>query len=437
MKPIGSLRPCRLRRVSHLIDQQSKSWDEAQIRRFFHPCDVDGILKIKLSVNVCTDWISWNFGKSGLFTVRSAYRLAMRDKYELGFIGSSAGGLGERSIWKKIWKAPLPSKVRVFAWKLIRNGLPTCMNTKHRHIDRESSCQLCGFPEENCYHVIACPHARALRMELRKHLSLPDEEHIQHTGPEWLLMLLDRYDDQTNTIFLMLIWRCWMVRNGVIKAGEGISIAGSVLFLTCYCSELLLVRQQGISGENRGKQKMFPELIPSCARSKPRSECKWPPSAGQVIKINVDGAFIVESGKASVGTIARNDSGRPLAAAWGCLLHCQDAEEAEAMACLEGVKLANLWPDQEVVVESDCALVVGKLCDDCVDRSLVTSIMGDILTEKARMCGVSFKCIRREQNKLVHELAHLALRNGVLSGSSVDDVPSCIYPVLNTDSPCP
>jgi hypothetical protein len=50
MKPIGSLRPCRLRRVSHLIDQQSKSWDEAQIRRFFHPCDVDGILKIKLCV---------------------------------------------------------------------------------------------------------------------------------------------------------------------------------------------------------------------------------------------------------------------------------------------------------------------------------------------------------------------------------------------------
>jgi hypothetical protein len=29
MKPIGSIRPCRLRRVSHLIDQVSGSWDEA------------------------------------------------------------------------------------------------------------------------------------------------------------------------------------------------------------------------------------------------------------------------------------------------------------------------------------------------------------------------------------------------------------------------
>jgi hypothetical protein len=69
----------------------------------------------------------------------------------------------------------------------------------------------------------------------------------------------------------------------------------------------------------------------------------------------------------SVGVIARNDSGRPLAAVWGCLLHCRDVEEAEAMAFLEGVKLANLWSDQEVVVESDCALVVGKLRNNCVD----------------------------------------------------------------------
>jgi hypothetical protein len=79
MKPIRRLRPCRLRRVSHLIEPLSKTCDETQVRRFFHPCDVEEILKIKLSANVCTYWIVWNFEKSGLFTVRSAYRLAMRE----------------------------------------------------------------------------------------------------------------------------------------------------------------------------------------------------------------------------------------------------------------------------------------------------------------------------------------------------------------------
>jgi hypothetical protein len=208
---------------------------------------VEEILKIKLSPRVSEDWVSWNFEKSGLFTVRSAYRLAMRDKYEMGFTGPSTRGVGERCIWKKIWRAEIPSKVRVFAWKVDRNGLPTRVNTKHRHLDQDSSCLLCGSPEEDCFHaLIVCPHAKALRSELRNHLKLPAEIHIQNTDPEWILSILDRYDEHTNTNFLMLIWRCWMVRNGVLKAGEGISIAGSIAFLTRYCSELSLVRQHRV-----------------------------------------------------------------------------------------------------------------------------------------------------------------------------------------------
>jgi hypothetical protein len=137
MKPIGCLRSCRLRRVSQLIDRASNSWDEAQVRRFFHPCDVDEILKIKLSSRVPADWVAWNFEKSGLFTVRSAYRLAMQEKYEMGTTGSSTSMEGERSSWKQVWKAKVPSKVRVFAWKVIKNGLPTMANKMHHHLDLE------------------------------------------------------------------------------------------------------------------------------------------------------------------------------------------------------------------------------------------------------------------------------------------------------------
>jgi hypothetical protein len=315
MKPIGCVRPCRLRRVSHLIDQQSKSWDETRIQRYSHPCDVEEILKIKLSPRVFEDWVSWNFEKSGLFTVRSAYRLAMRDKYEMGFTGPSTGGVGERCIWKKIWRAEIPSKVRVFAWKVVRNGLPTRVNKKHRHLDQDSSCLLCGSSEEDCFHaLIVCPHAKALRSGLRNHLKLPAEIHIQHTGPEWILSILDRYDEHTNTNFLMLIWRCWMVRNGVLKAGEGILIVGSIAFLTRYCSELSLVRQQGASADVRGKQKMFPDKRLSGTQPNSTSDCRWLPPEERVIKINMDGAFIPDSGKAAVGVIARNDRSRPLGA---------------------------------------------------------------------------------------------------------------------------
>lgn len=43
--------------------------------------------------------------------------------------------------------------------------------------------------------------------------------------------------------------------------------------------------------------------------------------------------------------------------AWRKLFHCNDAEEAEAIACLEAVRLAERWEDAEILLESDCAML--------------------------------------------------------------------------------
>lgn len=108
MKPGTSSRPCRLRKVCHLIDQDPRCWDETKVNRFFHPWDATDILKIKLSMKV-----------------RSAYRLALLLDHDLGAMGSSSSPMGERPIWNKLWKLKVPPKVHVFGWKAIRNRLPT------------------------------------------------------------------------------------------------------------------------------------------------------------------------------------------------------------------------------------------------------------------------------------------------------------------------
>lgn len=84
---------------------------------------------------------------------------------------------------------------------------------------------------------------------------LPSKVDIVYTGPDWLLLLLEKYDDLTHVTLLLVLWRCWSVRNGVLMAGEKISIAGSVSFLTGYISSLLQIRQQEPS-DVRGKQKL-------------------------------------------------------------------------------------------------------------------------------------------------------------------------------------
>lgn len=112
-------------------------------------------------------------------------------------------------------------------------------------MDKQRTCQLCGCANEDVLHaVINFPHAKALRFGMRDLWELPGEEDLIHLGPDWLLLLLDRYEGQICANFLMLIWRCWNVRNSVLMAGESISIGGSVIFLSRYMDALLQVRQE-------------------------------------------------------------------------------------------------------------------------------------------------------------------------------------------------
>jgi ribonuclease HI len=158
-----------------------------------------------------------------------------------------------------------------------------------------------------------------------------------------------------------------------------------------------------------------------------------PPDA-PVIKMNVDGTFKKESGRVAIGAIATDAGGQPLSALWSCLHSCRDAEEAEAMACLEGVKLGRRWPDCPIVLESDCSQIIDKLQAGSLDRSLVAPIVCDVVMECSLLLSVSFSKVRREQNKAAHELAQLAMRSEVVRVSS-ENVPASILPAVYSDSP--
>lgn len=316
-----------------------------------------------------------------------------------------------RSMWKNLWSANVPSKVRVFAWKAVRNGLPTRANKHRRHLAERPDFELCGHDREDVFHaIISCPHAQALRQAMRDQWALPKEEELVWTGPDWLLLLLDRYDGQTRMNFLMLLWRCWSVRNSVLQAGECISIKGSVCFLSRYLFSLQQVRPPP-PGDNRGKQPMgAPVAHPTTAA---KTSKKWSAPIGEILKINVDDAFILETGEAAVGVVIRDKEGQPMLMACRKLSHCRDAEEAEALACLEGIRMGTRWPERDFIMEADNALVIEKLRTGGMHRSVVAPIIRDTLQAKVQLRSVEFTKIGREQNKLAHELAHLAVRNGV------------------------
>ncbi|KAF8641494.1 hypothetical protein HU200_067803 [Digitaria exilis] len=104
----------------------------------------------------------------------------------------------------------------------------------------------------------------------------------------------------------------------------------------------------------------------------------WEPPREGWIKVNVDGSFVEQTGEAGVGVIR-------------VIFRCASALEAEALSCVEGLRLATQWAQEPVVLEMDCKCVVEAMKSG-EGRSEVVQV-------------------KRECNVIAHELAHLARRN--------------------------
>lgn len=151
---VGSLRPLRLeqtnqvRWVSEIINHSEARWDVEKINQLFTPMDVDFILSIPLSTRNRPDFWAWNFEKkNGVFTVKSAYRLLVNMKEPGNAFKKNDGGRSDTrksEEWTNMWQLQVPSKARVFLWRLMKQSLPTKDVLHHRNMADQSICTLCG-----------------------------------------------------------------------------------------------------------------------------------------------------------------------------------------------------------------------------------------------------------------------------------------------------
>lgn len=141
----------------------------------------------------------------GVFTVRSAYNLALRLQDIQSATASSSSPEGDRKLWGHVWKGNVPPKVNIFTWKLSRDALPTRRNKFIRKIELENTCTLCGQTAETSYHAtVGCPQARNIRQAMREHWPIPDEALFEYSGPDWLLLLLDRCTKEQGDFFFFI-----------------------------------------------------------------------------------------------------------------------------------------------------------------------------------------------------------------------------------------
>ena len=93
------------------------------------------------------------------------------------------------------------------------------------------------------------------------------------------------------------------------------------------------------------------------------------------------------------------------------LFNCVSALEAEALACVEGIRLASQWCQGLIILESDCDRVVQALTSKSLDRSEIGFVIAEGKELSQLVVELKIVKIKRDCNKLANELAALARRN--------------------------
>jgi ribonuclease HI len=116
--------------------------------------------------------------------------------------------------------------------------------------------------------------------------------------------------------------------------------------------------------------------------------------------INSDGSLKGSLGHGAGAAVLRNNEGAVVAAQARWYGPITDALEAEAMAAWDGLLLAKQLAFSDVVLETDCSVLVKALTDDSMDRSIIAGIWNECKELFRSFNNVRVCFTRREGNML-------------------------------------
>ena len=298
-------------------------------------------------------------------------------------------------------------KVFFFVWSTKDQILPTRLNLNKRGINTEAKCPLCEKALESTSHALlfcdrlwdvwwnwhACP------------ISLLAEN---KNFVDAALQILDAGTHHDLETLFATAWSIWYNRNQVIHE-----------------SPHRLPPSQIWEYAQRTQNDYKGAMIVNQLRQQP-PEARWTAPPPGFYKINVDGATDGRRSLSSVGAVIRDCRGMVVAARSKVMNGMYEAETTEAIAVEEGVLLASERELNQVIIESDSLSVVHAVNTSSNIGELGSIIQG--ITGLLRAFGSwKMKHLKREYNKVAHELAQIAkAMSGSMTSPGVQMKPDLI-----------
>ncbi|PRQ45142.1 putative ribonuclease H-like domain, reverse transcriptase zinc-binding domain-containing protein [Rosa chinensis] len=318
-----------------------------------------------------------------------------------------------RTYWTKIWHANVPPKIKVLVWRLVHGIVPTrlALLSRHLHI-QDVACVFCKSTNESSLHVFKECDALQCFWRLGP-LKLKAKEQAAGDLKNWLFDVLDMLNSNQVDFFFMALWSVWTERNKIVWNDGCFQPMHMIQWCTSSLEEF---------------QKYHQKV--ACKKKRPLTKWQCPPRGR--LKINIDGAFQVDSGVGGIGVVVRDDLGTGIAAIARPFLHAHSAINMEAEACRAGLLLGIHQGWSDVVIESDSALLIAALKSEEDNFSEVSRVFDDCKDYLSAFQSVEIRHIYREANGVAHRLAHLASYL-LLDDIWLDETPAIIQDVLYED----
>ena len=139
--------------------------------------------------------------------------------------------------------------------------------------------------------------------------------------------------------------------------------------------------------------------------SESRTEWKAPPRGSY--KINVDAAYNSTSQVACLGAVARDSQASIIFSAVSKVAGIDSSLQAEALGILFGLQIGNELNFHNVILESDCLIMVNEIAKKQDSFCEWASILQDIQDLSLEFSSCSFRHVNREVNELAHSIARV------------------------------
>ncbi|KAJ1414942.1 Reverse transcriptase zinc-binding domain [Sesbania bispinosa] len=135
---LANISPPLTGRVVDLLTPVERNWNFHKIRATFPPGIAIEVAQTPISWTAEKDFLTWTHFKNGLLTAKSTcHNLKKKEDYRNRGPSSSNGGIS--LLWKELWKAKVPQKIKMFSWKA-HNAVPVFENLKKRRVLPNPSC---------------------------------------------------------------------------------------------------------------------------------------------------------------------------------------------------------------------------------------------------------------------------------------------------------